>query len=72
VGFVGLALALTITGLRQDKLYPGLRFQVLEIPRRWATLLGAFRGFRHFGWSGRRPPPTGNGPTPPPSASGKP
>lgn len=55
-----LALGLTVAGLRQDARYPGLRFQALEIPRRWATLWGALQGLRHFGWSGRRgtsPPP---------------
>lgn len=48
-----LALALTLAGLRADRRYPGLRFQALEIPRRWATLWGAFQGLRHYGWRGR-------------------
>ncbi|MCI4327454.1 MAG: glycosyltransferase [Thermoplasmata archaeon] len=55
VGGLGfLALWLTITGLREDARYPGLRYRALEIPRRWATLYGAFRGFLTYGWSGRR------------------
>jgi cellulose synthase/poly-beta-1,6-N-acetylglucosamine synthase-like glycosyltransferase len=58
-----LALALTISGYRQDGTYPGLRYQALEILRRWATLLGAFQGFLHFGW---RPAPA----PPPPSPAG--
>jgi cellulose synthase/poly-beta-1,6-N-acetylglucosamine synthase-like glycosyltransferase len=56
VGFGALSLWLTATGVRDDRRYPGLRFQILEIPRRWATLYGAFRGLLTFGWSGRRPP----------------
>ncbi|MCI4344637.1 MAG: glycosyltransferase [Thermoplasmata archaeon] len=55
-GLAVLALALTAIGWRQDARYPGLRFNALEIPRRWATLVGAFRGWRHFGRSGRRVP----------------
>jgi cellulose synthase/poly-beta-1,6-N-acetylglucosamine synthase-like glycosyltransferase len=57
VGLAGLgilALTLTLTGLREDARYPGLRYRALEIPRRWATLYGAFRGFLTYGWSGRR------------------
>ncbi|MGI0132429.1 MAG: glycosyltransferase [Thermoplasmata archaeon] len=56
LGLAGLALVLTWTGLRDDRRYPGLRFRALEIPRRWATIYGAFRGFLAFGWSGRRAP----------------
>lgn len=48
-----LALALTAVGLVQDRKYPGLRYNALEIPRRWATLWGAFQGLRHYGWRGR-------------------
>jgi glycosyltransferase involved in cell wall biosynthesis len=51
-----LALGLTVAGLRSDAKYPGLRYAALEIPRRWATLYGAFRGFLTYGWSGRRSP----------------
>jgi cellulose synthase/poly-beta-1,6-N-acetylglucosamine synthase-like glycosyltransferase len=53
---LGLATWLTITGRRLDQKYPGLRYRILEIPRRWATLYGAFLGWRHFGSSGSRPP----------------
>lgn len=53
LGLVALALALTVHGLLQDSQYPGLRYEALEIPRRWATLLGAFLGLLHYGWSGR-------------------
>jgi cellulose synthase/poly-beta-1,6-N-acetylglucosamine synthase-like glycosyltransferase len=49
-----LALGLTVVGILEDARYPGLRFNALEIPRRWATLVGAFRGWRHFGASGLR------------------
>lgn len=55
-GLALLALGLTAVGWREDARYPGLRFNALEIPRRWATLVGAFRGWRHFGRSGRRGP----------------
>ncbi|HZY70773.1 MAG TPA: glycosyltransferase [Thermoplasmata archaeon] len=58
-GLLVLAAALTAVGLRADRTYPGLRFNVLEIPRRWATLLGAFRGWRHYGASGRKAPGEG-------------
>ncbi|MCI4346275.1 MAG: glycosyltransferase [Thermoplasmata archaeon] len=51
----GLALGLTASGIRLDRKYPGLRWRVLEIPRRWATVWGAFQGWRHHGWSGRTP-----------------
>jgi cellulose synthase/poly-beta-1,6-N-acetylglucosamine synthase-like glycosyltransferase len=55
VGGLGLlTLVLTAVGLFEDTRYPGLRFNALEIPRRWATLVGAFRGWRHFGASGKR------------------
>lgn len=56
LGLLALAIGLTIGGWREERRYPGLRFQALEIPRRWATLWGAFRGWRHFGW---RPTPSG-------------
>ncbi|HEV2449043.1 MAG TPA: glycosyltransferase [Thermoplasmata archaeon] len=49
--FLAMALALTVSGLRLDRRYPGLRWRVLEIPRRWATLYGAFQGWRRFGRS---------------------
>jgi cellulose synthase/poly-beta-1,6-N-acetylglucosamine synthase-like glycosyltransferase len=48
-----LALGLTIQGLAADARYPGLRFRALEIPRRWATLYGAFRGWLAYGWRAR-------------------
>ncbi len=53
VGFAGLAIGLTAAGIRLDRRYPGLRYAVLEIPRRWATLVGAFHGLLAFGWRGR-------------------
>ncbi|MCI4336533.1 MAG: glycosyltransferase [Thermoplasmata archaeon] len=56
-GLAALALGLTVWGWRLDRTYPGLRYSALEIPRRWATLLGAFFGLLHYGWSGRRMPP---------------
>jgi len=62
-----LALGLTVAGVRADRQYPGLRYQALDIPRRWATLYGALRGWWHFGWSGRR-----GAPPPPTNGSGKP
>jgi cellulose synthase/poly-beta-1,6-N-acetylglucosamine synthase-like glycosyltransferase len=52
-----LALGLSLWGARADRQYPGLRFSALEIPRRWATLLGAFQGLLRYGWSGRAGPP---------------
>jgi cellulose synthase/poly-beta-1,6-N-acetylglucosamine synthase-like glycosyltransferase len=51
-----LALGLTVSGWRDEPRYPGAKFRALEIPRRWATLYGAFRGFLTYGWSGRRSP----------------
>ncbi len=57
IGLVALAVGLTVQGLAEDRRYPGLRWRALEIPRRWATLYGAFRGLLHYGWSGRRAPP---------------
>ena len=68
VGLLGLAVALTVSGARLDRQYPGMRYRVLEIPRRWATLLGALSGLVHYGWSGRRNRP-GDAPT---SAAAKP
>jgi len=59
-----LALGLTVHGLREDAKYPGLRFEAFEIPRRWATLWGAFQGWRQFGWRGRGGSATGVGAPP--------
>jgi cellulose synthase/poly-beta-1,6-N-acetylglucosamine synthase-like glycosyltransferase len=47
LGFGGLALlavVLTFEGRREDARYPGYRYRVVEIWRRWATLLGALEG----------------------------
>lgn len=76
-----LAVLLTIVGLGRDERYPGLRYSALEIPRRWATLLGALDGLRDYGWSGRRGLPSpvprrgttgpGDAAPPPESSSGK-
>ncbi len=52
-----IALLLTVQGVHEDSRYPGLRYRALEIPRRWATLLGAFRGWVHYGWKGTGPGP---------------
>ena len=60
-----LALGLTIQGAVWDRQYPGMRFRAFEILRRWATAVGALRGWVRYGWSGRR-----NLPEPPPSSSG--
>lgn len=40
-GLLVLAGVLTLEGRRDDAQYPGYRFRVVEIWRRWATLLGA-------------------------------
>lgn len=69
-GLVGLAGGLTVSGWLADRRYPGLRYQALEILRRWATLWGAARGLRHFGW--RAPPPVAADAPPPAARSGKP
>ena len=64
VGVLGLgllAVGLTIAGLREDRAFPGLRYNALEIPRRWATLWGAFSGLLTYGWQGRRPPSSAEG-----------
>jgi cellulose synthase/poly-beta-1,6-N-acetylglucosamine synthase-like glycosyltransferase len=39
-----LAVVLTIQGAREDATYPGYRYRVVEIWRRWATLWGALEG----------------------------
>jgi cellulose synthase/poly-beta-1,6-N-acetylglucosamine synthase-like glycosyltransferase len=57
IGFLVLLVALSIQGFREDAHYPGYKFRVLEILRRWATLYGALRGFFSYGWGGRRVPP---------------
>jgi len=47
IGFGGLAILagfLTVEGHREDRQYPGYRFRVVEIWRRWATLVGALEG----------------------------
>jgi len=62
VGLGGLAAGLTAGGLRLDRKYPGLRYAAMEIPRRWATLVGAFHGLLTFGWRARAPSPDGAGP----------
>ena len=54
VSLVALALGLWWDGRRHDGEYPGWRYRPLEILRRWATVIGALRGFLRFGWSGRR------------------
>ncbi len=56
LGLLGLALALTASGWAEDRRYPGLRYQAIEILRRWATLWGAARGLYHFGWRRAAPP----------------
>lgn len=58
-----LALILTVQGWSWEREYPGSRFRVLEIPRRWATLYGAFRGLLTYGWTGKRSPPVAAEPT---------
>ncbi|MGA7923388.1 MAG: glycosyltransferase [Thermoplasmata archaeon] len=45
IAFVALAAVLTLQGVRQDRRYPGLRFQAFEILRRWATMWGAGRAW---------------------------
>lgn len=60
VGFGGLALlalALSVEGRRGDGRYPGYRYRVVEIWRRWATLLGAVEGA--FTRAPAPTPPTG-------------
>jgi glycosyltransferase involved in cell wall biosynthesis len=56
-----LALALTLQGFAEDRQYPGFRFRVLEILRRYATLYGAFRGLIRYGWRARGSPGRGPG-----------
>ncbi|GEM_PF-1170842 len=63
VGFLGLSVGLTLAGRRLDRKYPGLKYAVLEIPRRWATLVGAFHGLLTFGWRGRAGAPDGADPS---------
>jgi cellulose synthase/poly-beta-1,6-N-acetylglucosamine synthase-like glycosyltransferase len=60
-----LALGLTLLGVREDRKFPGLRYQAFEIPRRWATLWGAAAGLVTYGWHGRGGPAAGEaGPAP--------
>jgi cellulose synthase/poly-beta-1,6-N-acetylglucosamine synthase-like glycosyltransferase len=56
IGFLALLVGLTIQGRLEEVRYPGFKYRALEIPRRWATLYGAFRGFWSYGWDGRRQP----------------
>ncbi len=56
IGFLALLIGLSVQGILEDARYPGFKYRVLEIPRRWATLYGALRGFRAYGWGGRRVP----------------
>ncbi len=58
IGLGLLAAVLTIQGVREDARYPGMRYKAFEIPRRWATLWGAFSGLLTYGWRGRRRPST--------------
>lgn len=47
IGFGGLGVlagVLTVEGRREDPRYPGYRYRIVEIWRRWATLLGALEG----------------------------
>ncbi len=48
VALGAVALALWISGRRLDRSYPGLRYRPLEILRRWATIVGAARGFARY------------------------
>ncbi|MCI4349661.1 MAG: glycosyltransferase [Thermoplasmata archaeon] len=59
IGLGALAAGLSIWGRSLDARYPGLRYAVLEIPRRWATLVGALQGLFAYGWSGERRPRRG-------------
>lgn len=43
-GLTILGAVLTVQGRREDAQYPGYRYRIVEIWRRWATLLGAFEG----------------------------
>jgi cellulose synthase/poly-beta-1,6-N-acetylglucosamine synthase-like glycosyltransferase len=61
IGFLAMLIGLSIQGWLGETQYPGFKYRALEIPRRWATLLGAFRGFWSYGWSGRRVPRTSTG-----------
>jgi glycosyltransferase involved in cell wall biosynthesis len=56
-----VAIGLTVVGVRLDRRYSGLRWNALEILRRWATLYGAFLGWALHLRSGEKksPQPTG-------------
>jgi glycosyltransferase involved in cell wall biosynthesis len=54
VWLVALVTYLAAEGWAGDRRYPGWRYRPLEVLRRWATLVGAVRGWVHYGWSGRR------------------
>jgi cellulose synthase/poly-beta-1,6-N-acetylglucosamine synthase-like glycosyltransferase len=58
-----LALGLTIQGMGWEATYPGMRYRAFEILRRWATVVGAFRGLLRYGISGRRNLPKGVSPS---------
>lgn len=72
LGLVALALWLTAEGIRGDATYPGYRFRALEIPRRWATLVGAFEGFLAYRRRARPASRPGSPGPPSPSLAGKP
>ncbi len=60
VGFGGLGVLaglLTLEGGHEEAKYPGYRYRVVEIWRRWATLLGAVEGATAPGNRSAVPPP---------------
>ncbi|MHB1435666.1 MAG: glycosyltransferase family 2 protein [Thermoplasmata archaeon] len=65
--WLGVLVGLGIQGLNWERTYPGMRYRPVEFLRRWATLLGAARGFLRFGRTGygrpsRRPESPGSSP----------
>ncbi|EQD73403.1 glycosyl transferase family protein, partial [mine drainage metagenome] len=50
--WLGVLAGLELQGRRWEREYPGMRYRPVEFLRRWATLLGAARGFLRYGRSG--------------------
>lgn len=49
---LGVLLGLGLQGMAWERSYPGMRYRPVEFLRRWATLLGAARGFLRYGRGG--------------------
>ncbi len=60
--WLGVVVGLALQGWIWERVYPGMRYRPVEFLRRWATLLGAARGFLRYGRRGYGRSPPGSGP----------